>query len=233
MAVQAHKSRVLAGDFSVSAYASSVSSPLAIDPIDVTVFTDGLDRSYIPGMNTSTFSVSGFYAAAEHADLAAWATNVAQPVTYGISGLSVGSEVWMVNGVETAFTTTAAAADAVKFDLGAQTDGLTDFGVSLVDLASITTTSTGTAVDGGAASTTGAVAHLHITAYATLTSVIGTVQDSADGSTGWTTIGTFSTATAVTGERITIAGTVRRYTRAVLTLAGSGSATCAVALARR
>jgi hypothetical protein len=60
-----------------------------------------------------------------------------------------------------------------------------------------------------------------------------TIEDSADGSTNWTTIGTFATVTGLTSERLVIAGTVRRYLRVVDNVTGTGTNTRSVALARR
>ena len=232
MAVQAQKTRLLVGDFHLAAHSSQVSAPFTVDTHDVTVFTDGGDRSFIAGRQSSTFAVSGFYSTAAHADLADWQSDGATPLTYGISGFSVGSEAWLVNGIETSFNTVAAGDDASKFDLTAQTDGATNLlGVVLHDLGAETADGSSSSVDGGAASSGGAVAHLHVTAYSGFTDVNIIVEDSANNS-DWATIGTFTEITAATSQRLEIAGTVRRYTRVTVDVDGTGSVTYAAALAR-
>jgi hypothetical protein len=80
---------------------------------------------------------------------------------------------------------------------------------------------------------TGGVAHLHVTSVSASDSIVVTIEDSATGSSGWATIGTFASKAAAGAERIAIAGTIRRYVRAVDTVTGSGiSIIRAVALAR-
>ncbi len=90
----------------------------------------------------------------------------------------------------------------------------------------------GTTVDDAAATIDGAVAHLHVTAVSASDTILVTIEDSANSST-WATIGTFTLALAATSQRITIAGTIRRYVRCVWDVTGTGiSIPFAVALAR-
>ena len=88
-------------------------------------------------------------------------------------------------------------------------------------------------LDGGAASTNGGAAYLAITDLTGITAVDVTIEDSADGSTGWAVIGTFAQMTTTNdAARIEIAGTIKRYTRAVYNVTGSGSVKALVGLAR-
>lgn len=81
----------------------------------------------------------------------------------------------------------------------------------------LTSAGNGTAVDFLRATARGGAAYLEVLAF-TGTSVVVTIEDSADGSTGWATIGTFaSVAGAEVEERIAIAGAVKRYIRFVTT----------------
>ena len=224
------KTRVLNGDFSLSAKATSVSLPLSIDMLDTTTLADTAKR-FVAGAESSTFSVEGFIDVDTATDNAAWTAS--QPFTYGQEGLTIGDPVVMVTALRSSYELGSPVAGVSSFTLGGTTDGRTDFGRVLHDLTAVTTTENGTAYDYGASSSAGAVAHLHVTAYSVATSAVFTVQDSADGSTGWATIGTFATVTGVTSEAITITGTVRRYLRYVATLTGAGSVTFAIAAARR
>jgi len=78
-----------------------------------------------------------------------------------------------------------------------------------------TAATNGASLDGGAATTFGGSAYLHVLAV-TGTSVTVTLQDSADNSS-WANItgGAFTAATARGAQRLTVAGTVRRYVRAI------------------
>lgn len=230
MPVAAQKTRIVAGDFHLSAKANQIGFTVDAPAKKVTVFTDTAD-TYIAGKSTSTLSVNGFYDFADHADLTSWESAGAQAVTVGLSGLAVGAEVTLASSLVTSFQTSSGGDEAVAFTLAAQTDGFTTVGVSLHDLAAETADGSAASVDGGSASTTGAYAHLHVTDYSGLDSAVVTIEDSANNAT-WATIGTFTTVTAVTAERITIAGTVRQYVRATIDVTGTGSITYTVALAR-
>jgi len=131
----------------------------------------------------------------------------------------------------TQFSTSSAVADVVTASITTQNTGPLGAGVVVATQAAITTTGNGTGVDNAVATTGGAVAHLHVSAFSGLTSDTITVQDSADNSS-FATIGTFAVVTGATYQRLNIAGTVRRYTRVVDTCVGVGSCTRIVALAR-
>lgn len=233
MAVAGHKSRLLVGDFHLAAHANSVSAPLSVDALETTRYTDAPNKTFIPGRQSSTFTVNGLYDTAAHTDLAAW-QSAAQPVSFAMEGLAAGSFVWLVNAIETQFSTGGGIGEAVPFSLSAQTDGLVDFGLSLHDLGAETADGNGTSVDYGASSSGGAVAHLHVTAYSGLTSAAISIEDSADNSS-WSAVsgGAFASVTAVGAERLVIAGTVRRYVRAIIDVTGTGSVTYQVSIARR
>ena len=95
-----------------------------------------------------------------------------------------------------------------------------------------TATANATSVDNGAASTNGAVAHLHLTQITGL-NVTVIVQHSTDNST-WVDLFTFTAASAITSQRLSVTGTVNRYRR-VRTVVNSGSGNCnhAVTFAHR
>ena len=114
-------------------------------------------------------------------------------------------------------------------------NGLLQQGALMHQLTARTATGNGSVHDNGALSTFGAKAQIHLTAMSgsASPSLAVIIEDSADGVSGWATIGTFTTLTAVGSERISIAGTVRRYIRVSFTITGTTpSFTFAVALAR-
>ena len=226
------KSRLLLGDFHLAAYTTNVAFNAVTEMLDTTVLTDTA-KQFIPGQDTSTISASGHFDLAEFTDITSFKTETNSPFTYAPSGLAAGSEVAMVNLINASFDTTAPVAGTVDWSLSGQTAGRTDFGVALTDLSAVTADSSGSAVNGSAATSNGAAAHLHVTAFSGFSGVVVTIEDSATGSSGWATIGTFTTVAGLTGERIAIAGTVRQYTRATFDVTGTGSLTAQVSIARR
>lgn len=223
------KARTLIGDFSYSSKLNNVSFPGVTEMHEVTTHADNGVKRFIPGLSTSTATLTGFADPDVIADGVAWTT--AQPLTYGQEGIAHSAPVFMVDALKTTLEVGSPVGGVVSFDASAQTDGWTNIGVSLHDLTAETATADGTGYDGAAATTAGGYAHLHVTAFSGFTNIIVTIQDSAD-NISFATIGTFATVTAVTGERLAVAGTVRRYVRASWTKTGTGSATFAVAFAR-
>ncbi len=234
-----YNARIVCGDFSFSSYMNEWTETADVDMLDITVPTSPSHaKQFLAGMTMSTFGLKGFLdldgtADAQYDQIKDWFENAAaEAVTFGPSGLALGSEVILSAGLVTKAEIAAAVPTPVMFALDCQNSGLLGRGVSLHDLTAETVDGSAAAVDGGAASTTGAVAHLHVTAFSGLTSAAVIIEDSATGSSGWATIGTFATATGLTQERIVVAGTVRRYTRATVDVTGTGSVTYAVAIAR-
>lgn len=236
--VSAHKSRVLAGDFNFSPVTAQVAADWPSDMLDTTVINDTA-KAFIVGQDTSTFALSGWLDVDATANLHFdqmndWkAATAAEPVSFAPNGFGLGELVHMAGALEASFSTGSQVADKVTFSLNAQTDGATDIGYSLKDLAAVTVDTDGTGVDYTTVTTTsGGAAHLHVTAFSGFTSAVVTVADSAD-NVSFATIGTFTTVTGLTQQRLVISGTVRRYIRYSVDVTGTGSVTFQVSFARR
>lgn len=233
--IPGNKGRVLLGDFSFSAYVTDVTPAFNVGMLDVTVLTDSA-KKFIPGQNTSTFSLKGYLdpdstANNQYDQINTWTG--AEPISYGPNGLAFGSELWMHHGLQSKSETGATNSSPVSFSVDSQGSGITSQnGVSLHDLTAETTSTNSAAFNSGAASTNGARAHLHVTAFSGLTNIIVTIADSADGTTGWATVGTFATVTGLTSERLTITGTIRQYVRCAWAVTGTGSCTFQTGFAR-
>lgn len=199
---------------------------------------DSWEESAHTGMSAGAFSQAGAFfddtanrmhtalkssAGVSRVGLIAWGGNtIACPCT-GFAGLlGVEYEVIAKNG------------DLTKANAKYDVSGQVEEGVLLVAHAAITATTNGTGVDNSASSTSGGAAYLEVSAFSGFTSVAVKIQDSADNSAWLDVSGASFTAvtTAPTAQRIAISGTIRRYTRYVATVTGSGSITLAVALAR-
>lgn len=237
--VPSFKSRVLARSYSFSCVVNQVGVDAQTDMLEVTALCDTA-KQFIVGPNTSTVSMSGYLdvdaaADAQFDQLNDWKSATApEPFTYAPSGTTLGSETWQVGVYETQFAITSAQAEAVGFSMTGQADGATDIGVSIADLAAITVDTSGSSVDNGASTANGGVAHLHVTAFSGLTSDVIIVEHSTNNSV-WATLGTFTTVTGLTSQRLVIAPgtTVNRYLRVGDDVTGTGSITRQVSFARR
>ncbi len=237
--VSSQKSRLLLGDFSLSASAKNVEGGVAVEMHDTSVLTSTA-KEFVPGRDEASFSTGGLLDVDATADLqfdqlADWkAATSAEPVTYGPNGLALGAELFMVGAYEASLKLGAQVSGMATFDLSAQPDGPPDpIGRSLHDLTAETADASGSAYDGGAATANGGVGHLHVTAFSGFSGVDVIVEDSATGSSGWATILTFTTAAGLTSQRSAISGAVRRYLRVSWDVTGSGSITFACGFARR
>jgi hypothetical protein len=233
----AERSRILLGSLNLSCYATQIGATAATAMLETTTLCN-TSKVFIPGQTEGSFDVSGHLdtdgsQGAQFDTFADWKQASPLPVTYAPSGLTALSEALLAGALEGSFTPSAPVGAVVDFSLSSTVDGAVEAGFVLEDLTAVTADGNGTARDLTAQSTNGAVAHLHVTAFSGLTNNIVTIEDSADGSTNWTTIGTFATVTGLTSERLVIAGTVRRYLRVVDNVTGTGTNTRSVALARR
>lgn len=232
-------SRLLIGTASFGAYTRGFQVDNPTDMLRVTTMDGTNAESYIPGPTNGKASLdllldTDTTAGGEFSILNTW-YGTPQVATFGIAGIAALSPVALVLANSAQTTITSQATDVVAATVSIETDGTVDAGISLEPLAAVTTTTTGTARDGGAATSNGGVAHLHVTAFSGLTSNTVTIEHSVDGATSWATLGTFTAATGTTSQRLVIApGTaVRRYTRVVDTVVGVGSCTRHVSFARR
>lgn len=236
MAVPSFNSRILIGDYSLSGTTRKIDPAYAATMLDSTVLTDTA-KTFVVGQATSTLAVEGLLDTSGAADAELdqffdWTGPEA--VTVGPNGLAVGSEVWLVNALKAKLTVGASVSDLVTFSLDLQTDGATDLGVSLSDLAARSAAAFGTSVDGGAASSNGGVLNVHCTAYSGFTSILCKAQHSTDNFAADTVdLITPPVLTGVGQQRVSTTGTVNRYVRLSFIKVGTGSATIAVGFARR
>lgn len=237
--VPTYKSRVLARSYSFSCVANQVGVDAMTDMLEVTAMCDTA-KQFIVGPNTATVSMAGYLDVDGSADalfdqLNDWkSVAAAEPFTYAPNGTALGGETFMAGVYETQFTAESSQSGVVGFSMAGQADGPFDPGVSIADLAAITVDTSGTSVDNGASTANGGVAHLHVTAFSGLTSDVIIVEHSTNNSV-WATLGTFSTVTGLTSQRLVIAPgtTVNRYLRVGDDVTGTGSITRQVSFARR
>ena len=144
-----------------------------------------------------------------------------------------GDDCHVVEVIDEKFAQSSSINGLVRCSGSFQANGDLNLGALLHEPTEETASGNGSAINSAGETTDGGVAHLHLTAHAGTGNVTVTIEDSANGTTGWATIGTFAAFGVVGSERLAIAGTVRQYTRAVWTkAAGVTSFTFTLALAR-
>ena len=242
MAIASSKTRLITGAFPLSAYSTSVEPTMTRTTIDRTSLVDE-SMVFIPGVRSSGLTVATMLDDSTAAG-SYWATvtgfydnGTLVPITVSPSGISLNSPAFLAEGFLTSMTGESEVSAGVNSTLTFTTTGLANSGRNLVAHAALTATTTGSNVDGGASSANGGVAHLHVTAIAGTTPTLDVVvEHSANGTSGWATVATFSqVTTAVTAQRVVVAAgtTVNRYLRAKATIAGTNpSYTISVAFAR-
>lgn len=229
-------SRIFVGSLAWTQYTRSKSLSMDTAMLDVTTLNDA-DMQYIPGQNSGTVALDMLLdnsgaAGSQFITLNTW-KSATQVVTLCFEGTTRGAPVWEIVADQGNFTVNSAASDVVAVSGSYNTDGVIGYGVVIDPLQAITVDGNQTAVDNGASTANGGIAHLHVTAFSGLTSNSVIVEHSTDNIT-FATLGTFTLVSGVTSERLVIAAgtTVNRYVRVRDDVTGTGSCTRFVAFAR-
>lgn len=225
MAFQGYNVVLLANGYNLSPYFRQVDLALSRSTDDVTAFTN-TSEAHIPVLRSGELTPTGFYDPA---------LGASADVLYGALGSSNNAHwsfmpagdvltypVYSIIGPLATYGISEELAKAVpiaaKTTAGVRPERL----LNHHPLASRTATGTGTSIDNGASSPDGGAALLQVLDVSGSTpNLVVKVQDSADGSS-WADILTFTAVTASNAkERLTLSGTVRRYTRAIWTISGT------------
>lgn len=231
-------SRYYVGPLRFSVFGNSLDVNLTCNQLETSSHEDRA-MVFINGQKTGSASINmmldtAYATTSQFTTLNTW-QGTPQPITIGLQGVAIASTVWMMLGNQSSVDFGSTVSGLVESSVSIQPDGPVDWGQVIAAEAAVTADGNGTAVDGGAASSNGGVAHIHSTAFSGLTSNAVTIEHSVDGSTSWATLASFTTTTAVGYERVEVAAgtTVRRYLRVVDDVTGTGSHTRLVAFARR
>ena len=236
--VHGKNGRLLLDDMALSGYLKGWEHSTEREMADVTIEGDG-GHKFIPGLDSGSLSLDGVFdntAAATGQDATlntALGASSASVITAAPEGFALGKRVIPISARESNYAASSPVGDAVAFAASWQSEGEVDIGVALHDLTAETATGNGSSVDNTVSSANGGVANLHVTVASAADSLTVKVQHSPDNSV-WADLITFTAATTTTAERLSVAGTVDRYTRATRTISGTDpSFTYAVAFARR
>lgn len=221
----------------ISGYFSSAEWAAKVTPAPVDVFKTTWHQ-FIPGELESTLVASGYY---QSDDVDQVRDDLISPgvgqLTYAPAGATaIGDFCRLMNVNFTDYKTGSKIGSAVTMDFTAQATNPVGIGVSLHPLASEnlgTITGTGDGVLTSAASTTGAIGHLHVTAVSSAVASSFKFQDATTigGVYADITSGAFTNMTAVGSQRLVIPGTIRQFVRCVAVI-GPATTTYAVSFAR-
>lgn len=228
---------IVVNQYDVTGLFNEVGYSVENDTAETTTFRQDW-KTHIAGLNGGEIELSGFYDTVRSDEIKAYVGQETPIVaTIGPAGLKVGDFARMMRAQSTAYEESSPVGDVVSMSWTLMSTEEVFHGYALKDVeAGITGDGTGAAVDTGAA-VTGATWALqwHIAALSA-TNLTITVEDSADGTTGWAPIaGVTSGAQTVAGSgRVTGVGTVRRHVRVAHDVNGGAStATYTAAFARR
>lgn len=231
------KTAVLFNATDMSPYLNEATTTQEIETAETTAFSDD-DKTYIVGLADGTISTSGMFdssAGASDAVLNGLIQQDDNTFTVYPEGVARTNRAVLANGALTSYEVSSPVADVVAISAEIQADGGLLHGIDLTGQQIVSASGVTTEVNNGAATTSGALFNLHVTANDRDGAATIKVQHSSDNAT-YADLVTFTSVSAstTTGETITSTGTVNQYLRAEHTLAGSsGSVTYYVAAARR
>lgn len=221
----------------VSGYFNQAFFEAKVDVANVTTFKSQW-KSYIPGLAHSMLSAAGFYDSSEADKVRSTLQAAIGQATYSPAGsVAIGDQARLLNINSSSYHTGSKTHDAVTLGWQAMSTAPVGMGVCLAPLVSY---GVGAAValggDGVLTSlqtTTGAVAHLHVTAMTGGDTHTFKFQDATTIGGAYTDIasGAFVNVTAIGSQRLVIPGTIRQFVRLMYTVAGH-AATFGVAFAR-
>lgn len=235
---------VLLNEYDLSRYLKKVAPSVAVEMLDGTAFQPpGGHKEKIPGESDAKLGAEGFFHASDGTDpdklddilhniRGSETPSVLTAAPEGADLVGKRALLLLVDESNYSIDTVVGQLIMAQAEFESSLSGL-EPGVVLHEVAAETATGSSTSADNGAATTNGAVAHLHVTSATASDTLDVLVQHSVDNSV-WVDLVTFTQATDETSERLEVTGTVNRYVRARRVIGGTGpSFSFAVAFARR
>jgi len=205
----------------LTGYLRSLSAAAEVETAESTTFSDD-DKTYVTGVGDATVSAEGLFDSTFDGEIntitgsgtkSVWSV---YPAGDGVGNTGRGYSLDITSAERT-----AEVGDVVMVSLEGQSSVGTEPVISHHAKAQVTTSGTATVVDGSASSSSGGHGYVHATSVSGTVSV--KIQHSSD-NVSFADLVSFSDLTAAGGERVTVTGTVNRYTRLVYT-ATAGTAT--------
>lgn len=236
--INAQQTRVLYGNVALACYLRSVQPQASIDMLDITTLCD-TSRQFTSSLRDYMLNLDGFLdddattGSVVEALTAPIDTGAVVPTSVAPDGFAAGNSVWVIPAHTLSFEPVSSVAEVVTFSMSLGSGLPAATGISLIDLAALTSTGNGGTIDQTAATSNGAVGHLHITAASGTTPQIDMIVEHSTNGSDWSTLLSFASASTITSEVVSVTGTVNRYVRASYTVSGTTpSFTSQVSLAR-
>lgn len=229
-------------------YMNGVPLSCALQSFDATAETEALDattlcdtaRKYTMGLKTGTVSASGIWDAdtvnankIHDAFQLAYSNGTNNVVTATLASLAVGVDAVMFNATQTSYNVETSTGQLIIASADFQTQSGVNFGKVIFSGAVDNTTTNGASLDGGAASTGGALFQIQVLNPSEYAGSVK-LQQSTNNST-WTDVATLTlagTKNEAKSYEVPAGTSLARYTRAVCT-ASTGEITFVAAIARR
>lgn len=228
--------KVFINGYDLTTFFTSHDSTEEVDMAETSTFGTNA-KTYIPGMRDATLSLEGYFDGA--VDAVDQVLSAAMGQNNGVltvfpQGDTVPAAGFGFRANEKSYDVSGDVGGVVSVSVEAQSTVGRERVLAHHAMSTEVATGNGTSVDGAAASSNGGVAYLHVPDITGITALAVKLQDSADNSV-WADVagGAFTSVTADrASQRLAITGTIRRYTRAVWTFTGAGSATFSMAFGR-
>lgn len=232
-------SKVLVGQYDLSAYFNTTSTAITSAENDTTTYGNDW-KTKIGGLLDGSANGAGLFdstaGAIDPVISALIGDDTGSPVTIGIGGGAIGDRCRLLKGKVKGHPIDTPVDGIVGVNVDWAVDGGVDGGDILKNLAAATQSTNYTSVNNGSATYNGGIGHLHISAASgTGPTLTGVVAHSSD-NISFASLATFTQATQAGSERISVAAdtTVNQYLRLQTTVAGTTpSFTHFVAFARR
>jgi len=214
-AIHGSKARIAFGALDVSPWLRDARLAGAVAVAEKTTFTSPA-KEWAAGQSSRDATFEGLYDKDLTIVRDALGSATEGVLTYAPGGWSTTTDLaWLASVIEAQYDESAPIGDMVAFAWGATASGQVAFGTVLHPFGEDTNTTVGTSRDDGAQTTTGWVAHLHVSAVDGGSWVVK-LEDSANNS-AWSDVtgGAFTAATTATSQRLSSASgaTLRRYLR--------------------
>lgn len=230
--LSANQSRLIVDAFPISRVVRDWTASMSTSTIERTSIVDTA-QVFIPNIDSATLSITtmvdgdtasdGYWAQIS----GRFAGKANRPVTFTESGFTAGNPAWLADAFQMSASFGSTPTAGVDSSLEFQCTGDVLAGTVLLS-GSVTSTSSTAAFDGGAQSTNGAIAHLHVTSVAGTSSpsVAVKIEHSTSGTGSWAELAAFTAATSSSSERIAVpvGTTIRRYVRVTSTVTGTDPA---------
>ena len=226
MALAGDHVQVLVGGYELTGDTNKIGIDDSRKLLDTTSFGMASER-YIAGQRSMMLAHNGYLnpeTSASHPVMQGVAVDGVVSVLIGQNAEPViGDPVYNLLTIQQMYESNAEVGQVIPFSAKfANRGALGGWGVALAIPVTITNSTTGSNVDNSGASSAGGAVFLHILNATSTDTYALTVEGSADGSTGWTQIATFTLDGSELGsERVAITGAVPRYMRYKATRTGS------------